>query len=44
MKKITKFFNIPQDENGSALPYVFGWLMGVPVTILLLIAMMRAIF
>ena len=32
------------NENGSALPDVFAWLLGVPFTLLLLIAMMRAVF
>ena len=30
------------DEKGSALPYVFGWLIGIPVPVLLLILMLRS--
>lgn len=32
------------NQRGGVMPYVFGWLLGVPVSILLLIAMLRAIF
>ena len=35
---------IIRDENGGAIPYVVGWLLGVPVSILLLIALLRAVF
>lgn len=31
-------------ERGSALPYIFGWLLGVPVSVLFLIAILRSIF
>jgi len=30
------------DENGSALPYVLGWFMGVPMSVLILIALLRS--
>lgn len=32
------------NENGGAIPYILGWLLGVPVSILLLIYLVRAIF
>ena len=32
------------NQRGNMLPYVFGWLLGVPVSILILIAMLRTIF
>ena len=32
------------NQRGSMLPYVAGWLVGVPVSLLVLIAMLRAIF
>ena len=32
------------NEQGSALPYIFGWLLGVPVSLLMLIALVRAVF
>lgn len=44
MKTVKTFLNISENENGGAIPYILGWLMGVPVIILVLIAMMRAIF
>jgi hypothetical protein len=31
-------------QHGSMVPYLFGWLLGVPVSILILIAMVRAVF
>ena len=31
-------------ERGSALPYLFGWLLGVPTSILFLIFILRSIF
>lgn len=31
-------------QHGSVVPYLFGWLLGVPISILLLIAMFRAVF
>jgi hypothetical protein len=31
-------------ENGSVLPYFVGWLFGVPVSILFLIALLRTVF
>jgi hypothetical protein len=31
-------------ERGSALPYVVGWLLGVPMTLLLLMFLLRAAF
>ena len=33
-----------QSQRGSVAPYIFGWLLGVPVSILFLIAMLRTIF
>lgn len=30
------------NENGSALPYIFGWLMGVPGSVLFLIFLFRS--
>jgi len=33
-----------RNEKGSALPYIFGWLLGVPVSLLILIALVRAVF
>lgn len=32
------------NEKGAALPYVVAWLLGVPVSLLLLVALFRAIF
>lgn len=32
------------NQNGSIVPYIFGWLLGVPVSILFLIAMFRTVF
>ncbi len=32
------------NENGSIMPYVFGWLLGVPTSILLLIFILRSVF
>lgn len=33
-----------KNENGGALPYIVGWLLGVPLSILLLIYLVRAVF
>jgi hypothetical protein len=33
---------ILKSESGSALPYIFGWFMGVPVSILFLIFLVRS--
>ena len=35
---------ILKNENGSAGPYILGWLLGVPTSILFLIFILRAIF
>ena len=32
------------NQHGSAIPYVLAWLLGVPFTLVLLVAMMRAVF
>ena len=32
------------NQRGSAMPYIFGWLLGVPATILFLIFALRTIF
>ena len=32
------------NQNGDVLPYAIAWLLGVPMSILLLIAMLRAVF
>ena len=32
------------NQRGSAMPYLFGWLLGVPATILFLIFALRAVF
>lgn len=37
---VTMFAN----QRGSAMPYLFGWLLGVPATILFLIFALRAVF
>lgn len=31
-------------QNGSIAPYLFGWILGVPISILFLIFMLRAVF
>jgi hypothetical protein len=36
--------SVLKNENGSALPYVLGWFMGIPVSILFLIFMLKAVF
>jgi len=33
-----------RNERGSVLPYALGWLMGVPVSLLLLVAVLRSVF
>ncbi len=33
-----------QTQRGSVVPYIFGWLLGVPVSILFLIALLRTVF
>ena len=33
-----------KSEQGSAIPYIFGWLLGVPVSILFMIAILRTVF
>ena len=33
-----------QTQRGSVVPYIFGWLLGVPVSILFLIALLRSVF
>ena len=37
-------FASARNERGSVLPYALGWLMGVPVSLLLLIAVLRSVF
>jgi hypothetical protein len=32
------------NKRGSVLPYVVGWLLGVPVSILFLVYLVRAVF
>ncbi len=32
------------NENGSAGPYILGWLLGVPGSVLLMIFLLRAVF
>ncbi len=36
--------NVLANQNGSAGPYILGWLLGVPTSILFLIFLLRAIF
>ena len=36
--------NAVMNQKGSVVPYVFGWMLGVPVSVLLLIAMLRTVF
>lgn len=38
------FARVALGARGSVVPYVFGWLLGVPVSLLVLIAMLRTIF
>lgn len=40
---MTKLLEKMNNEGGSVLPYFIGWLFGVPVSILLLIAIVRSI-
>ncbi len=35
---------ILKNEKGSAVPYIFAWLLGVPTSLLILIALVRAVF
>ncbi|MBC7458858.1 MAG: hypothetical protein H7235_11295, partial [Bdellovibrionaceae bacterium] len=35
---------ILENQNGSAGPYILGWLLGVPTSILFLIFLLRSIF
>jgi hypothetical protein len=42
--KVSSVFSPLVSEQGSVVPYIFGWLLGVPFSILLLIAMFRSIF
>lgn len=37
-------FTTLQTQRGNVVPYIFGWLLGVPLSILLLIAMLRTVF
>jgi hypothetical protein len=37
-------FQATFSEHGSVLPYVAGWLLGVPISILFLIALFRTVF
>ena len=37
-------FQTLRSQQGSVMPYVLGWFLGVPVSILFLIAMLRTIF
>jgi len=32
------------NEKGGAIPYLFAWLLGVPVSLLVLVALFRAVF
>jgi len=32
------------NEKGGALPYVFAWILGVPLSLLVLVALFRALF
>jgi hypothetical protein len=43
MKTVMKTKKIIKgNEDGSALPYVLGWFMGVPTSVLLLIFLLRS--
>jgi hypothetical protein len=42
--KLTLPLNLIFDESGSVLPYILGWLLGVPTSILLLIMVLRSVF
>ncbi len=44
MQLLKTHMQIIKSENGSALPYVAGWLLGVPTSILFLIFILRSIF
>ena len=33
-----------KSEKGSVAPYILGWLLGVPVSILFMIAILRTVF
>lgn len=47
MKKLTTLksqFAVIKNEKGEILPYVLGWFLGVPISVLLLIAMLRTVF
>ena len=33
-----------KSEEGSVVPYLLGWLLGVPVSILFMIALLRTVF
>jgi hypothetical protein len=35
--------DVLSNEKGSVLPYIFGWLLGVPTSILFLIFIFRSI-
>ena len=41
---VTPAFAALRSERGSVVPYIFGWLLGVPVSILFLIAILRSVF
>lgn len=43
MNEVNKIPSI-DNENGSMIPYVFGWLLGVPISVLFLIALLRGVF
>lgn len=32
------------NNKGGALPYVFAWILGVPLSLLILVALFRALF
>jgi hypothetical protein len=36
-----KQISIMKNEKGSALPYIFGWILGVPTSILFLVFLFR---
>jgi hypothetical protein len=43
MKTFNEIEKLPNlNEKGSALPYIFGWLMGVPGSVLFLIFLFRS--
>jgi hypothetical protein len=39
LKKIKA--RLTENDKGSAAPYLLGWLIGIPVPLLLLVAMLR---